>query len=33
MTHLALQEGDDTGKAADWLEQVSDADYAAAQPA
>ena len=26
MTHIAIQEAQD-GKAADWLEQVSDADY------
>lgn len=31
MTHLAMQEALD-GSAVDWLEQVSDADYAAAQP-
>jgi quercetin dioxygenase-like cupin family protein len=29
MTHLALQEADDQGVAADWGEQVSDADYLA----
>jgi quercetin dioxygenase-like cupin family protein len=27
MTHLAMQEADDNGNAATWLEQVSDADY------
>lgn len=29
MTHLAMQEADDAGSAATWLEQVSDADYTA----
>lgn len=27
MTHLAMQEQDETGAAAHWLEKVSDADY------
>ena len=30
MCHLALQEADDQGQAADWLEHVSDADYSRA---
>lgn len=29
MVHLAIQEADETGRAADWLEQVSEADYLA----
>lgn len=28
MTHLAMQEEDNTGSAATWLEKVSDTDYA-----
>ncbi len=27
MCHLAIQEADDDGQVADWLEQVSDSDY------
>ena len=27
MTHIAMQECDETGSAATWLEKVSDADY------
>lgn len=27
MTHIAMQEEDETGSAATWLEKVSDADY------
>ncbi len=27
MSHMAMQEADETGSAATWLEQVSDADY------
>jgi len=27
MTHIAMQEMDDTGSAATWLEHVTDADY------
>lgn len=30
MTHLALSESDDQGRATEWLEPVSDADYNAA---
>jgi quercetin dioxygenase-like cupin family protein len=29
MTHLAMQEADDTGSTATWFEKVSDAEYAA----
>ncbi|HET9068897.1 MAG TPA: cupin domain-containing protein, partial [Amaricoccus sp.] len=31
MTHIAIQEAED-GKTADWLEQVSDADYGEVKP-
>jgi quercetin dioxygenase-like cupin family protein len=30
MTHLAMQETDDTGSAVTWLEKVTDAEYGAA---
>ena len=29
MSHIAMQEADDQGRVADWLEHVTDADYAA----
>ena len=31
MTHIAMQEADDSGSAATWGEQVTDAEYRAAQ--
>ena len=32
MTHLALQQVDDQGNAANWLEHVTDAEYSTAPP-
>jgi hypothetical protein len=32
MTHLAMQQVDEQGNAANWLEHLTDAEYGAAPP-